>query len=460
MRQEQRRTRHLHTPQDSHNIMPPSLEEEETADLVAASTSSLATKRPSSRRRKGPSVSCSTLSITAALGMFLLIYSSLSLNPHRTDAEEFSSVQNKTVLMQMRQMHMQKVAYAVSRAYPPVPASTWCVDNKLSQEQSRRRPMGLCYVRTPRAASTTLVGINQRIARNFGKRQMGFSESCIRHDGAMPGTYYTRRDPSSFLWTSIRNPSTRALSRISNRLAAEAPELLQNETVIYNGLFDPDVQYGTVSHGRGGFQLTYTMLNLIDEYSAWKPDDPETIVDPPLIHQHVHHIISGYNFIAIVERMDESLVVLQFLLGLDTYDIVHFAAKQAGSYELRNVKGSRGKRSKCIQVNPVQLDPNGRVYDFLESTEWWARNYGDFLLYAAANQSLDRTIHAIGKAKFEAALAKFREAQKRAERKCGSKVFFPCSTNGTVQTDLASYSCYDQQYEVGCGYPCLDKIYK
>ena len=48
-----------------------------------------------------------------------------------------------------------------------------------------------------------------------------------------------------------------------------------------------------------------------------------------------------------------------------------------------------GKERGYVSLQKAHTSPVVREY--LESDEWQALNYGDFLLYAAANRSLDLT---------------------------------------------------------------------
>jgi hypothetical protein len=391
----------------------------------------------------------------SSVAIYTLVYLTLSSNPS-VQKTELYTIQNRTVLKQVRQDHLQKAASRISRAYPDVSASNWCIDGALRHEQAKRRPMGLCYLKLPRAASSTLAGINKRIAVNFARRQ-GLTNSCIRHDGHVVGMYYQKRQELSFLWTSVRDPASRALSRVGYTFSSN-PEKLTNQTLIMSGLRDADVQYGAVSYGRGGFQLQYTMHTIIDEWSAWNASNPTHIINPSIIQQHVAQVIASYNFIAIVERLDESLVALQLLLGLDVYDILHFSSKfSSTSYERRQIKNGRRKEKKAFQcVKLQQAKPTRAVNNYFESDEWFAQNYGDYLLYVAASQSLDRTIQRFGTARFEQELERYRSLQKQALETCIPT--FPCSTNGTDQDEESKSQCY--AFDEGCGFPCLDDMMK
>lgn len=98
------------------------------------------------------------------------------------------------------------------------------------------------------------------------------------------------------------------------------------------------------------------------------------------------------------------------------------------------------------------------IQTFLDSDEWRAANYGDYLFYEAANQSLDQTIEMLGRKRFDAALAEFRRLKEREQTLCAPHVNFPCSDSGQPQPELARKNCYLRNYDFGCGYPCIDHM--
>jgi hypothetical protein len=126
---------------------------ESSEDKPPASTGN----HPPIIRSKGGFQRKNQLLFLCLLAVFVLVYLSLSINL-TTKQTNLYSIQNKTVLKQMRQFHLEKAASSISRAYPQVSPSTWCIDGALRQQQSKRRPMGLCYLKLPRAASSTLAG--------------------------------------------------------------------------------------------------------------------------------------------------------------------------------------------------------------------------------------------------------------------------------------------------------------
>lgn len=296
---------------------------------------------------------------------------------------------------------------------------------------------------------------NQRIARNFAKRN-GLRKSCIRHDGNIAGPYYHSRDSLSFLWTFVRDPTTRAMSRIGAFIKKQrgqqhnySPLGNYSEVILDSLQFSDDVEFGAISAGRGGFQLQYTMLTIIEEGIAFNRSEPEKVKNPRRVQQFIQEVIFGYNFIGVVERFDESLVALQLLLGLETSDILYFAVKRNSQYEL-----SGGRNQFCLApINWTDLRSE-EVNRHLQSQEWFAQNYGDLILYQAANLSLDMTILSLGLDVFAKALKDFRTLLAKTREVCHPKL--PCSADGTFQYEESLEDCYAEY--TACGYKCFDEI--
>lgn len=69
-----------------------------------------------------------------------------------------SSAANMNMTKLIRQQHISHVATSLSKIYKPTSPNVWCIDGRLKYEQGKRRPMGLCYLKIPRSASTYLAG--------------------------------------------------------------------------------------------------------------------------------------------------------------------------------------------------------------------------------------------------------------------------------------------------------------
>ncbi|KAG7336768.1 galactose-3-O-sulfotransferase [Nitzschia inconspicua] len=339
---------------------------------------------------------------------------------------------------------------------------------------------GLLYVKTPKAASSTMAGITLRIAHRHGKdipqeevqESSSSSDKKVSHERIPETTinpcnsrqyhglsydYIDRNHTQSFLFATIRDPAQRAISDVFYRRSNQ--QLEYNETQILETL-----QEGVflLSHRLThikvqGYQLAYLTMREKEEDNHDVDDDDKDEEEPSIdvsqlsretTKQHIADVLNEYDFLLLVERMDESLVVLQFLLDLDTDDLLHIYSKSAGNYAMLIVKET------CHRIQPPIVSDTTMRY--LSSSDWHNRHYGDYLLHAAINASLDRTIADIGPERFQKALATFRQRMVLAQERCQAHAYFPCSSSGENQLKLSEESCYNRDW--GCGYPCLDRL--
>jgi hypothetical protein len=330
---------------------------------------------------------------------------------------------------------------------------SWC-----TPQYNKQRPTGILYNKMPKAASSTTSGVALRIAKRVARRQFSTLEEDLKNvtkcstrvdhieKASAVGRLYGKRDrKKSFLFSTIRDPAKRAISRIffSKVSAGERPT---DENVLNWLNEDRNHQYGAVSPGLGGFQLAYVTMHPHKQYSAWDPARPSEVSNPDLVHQTVKEIMQDYDFMILVERYDESLVAMQLMLGLETSDILYLSSKHAGTYHYRI--------GRCVQLASSFV--SRAVSEYLSSKEWYAKSYGDYLLQEAINQSLDLTIEAFGRERFDEALQNFLALKQQAEEHCAPEAVFPCSQEGEPQIEKAKSSCYQNDW--GCGYPCLDNL--
>ena len=303
-------------------------------------------------------------------------------------------------------------------------------------------PKGLLYVKNPKAASSTTAGVVHRISRNHGGCAFKAEHTTS------PGYLYGNRNKSaSFLLGSIRDPASRAISRIFFHHVSRGRKSPTDENVI-RWLNSTHSQFGVVSEGQGGFQLRYLALNHIKPGSAWSSEAPLEVKNREEVHANVEKLLQDYDFLIVVERIDESLVVLQMLLAIDIGDVLTLDSKVQGMYTF-----GRGRCFKNVKatVSPV-------VKNQLTSDVWYAQNYGDYVLHAAANASLDSTIDALGRERVEKAVTEYRRLKALASNLCSSTAYFPCSKDGEKQLKQARESCYKKDF--GCGYKCIDEFLK
>lgn len=166
-----------------------------------------------------------------------------------------------------------------------------------------------------------------------------------------------------------------------------------------------------------------------------------------LRNYNLEEIIEEMDFIAVAERMDESLVVFRLLFGLEPSDMIVFSSKKAGTYDLGRVKSK-----KCDKLIPSFVTP--QVEEYI-STAHQMKNR-DYILYAAANASLDRTIDSLGRKRVEEEVELHRSLQAKAEKFCLGEAKFPCSREGVRQAGPAKTSCYNRDW--GCGHECIRNL--
>ena len=78
----------------------------------------------------------------------------------------------------------------------------------------------------------------------------------------------------------------------------------------------------------------------------------------------------------------------------------------------------------------------------------------DYLLYKAANASLDRTIDALGRSKVAAGVKLYDELLQKNDLMCRPKAIFPCPISSPDHSYLSKQDCYFS--DEGCGHKCTD----
>ena len=171
------------------------------------------------------------------------------------------------------------------------------------------------------------------------------------------------------------------------------------------------------------------------------------------------YIMKPYTFIGLVERMDESLAAMKHILNVDLGDLIVLSAKQSGGYDDGRYNNT------CYLIKPKQEQQQSskrsvevyqqRIEEYI-STDFRENNF-DYILYDIVNASLDQTIEAIGRDKFDRTLQELRYMRKTVETECEKEeIIFPCSSNGTRQVEKSASNCY--WFDKGCGYKCVDRV--
>lgn len=311
----------------------------------------------------------------------------------------------------------------------------WCVES--IQEFSNPRKVrgksvvGLVFTKSPKTASSTGVGVSLQMAENVARRKL-YSNPCASNT-SHGFAYYKGaafRTSPSFLWTAVRTPHLREVSAFFHFLVqrrgieADATNLI--------------TYFTDEKHQRRNGQIYYINTHKQRQQSKrlqTRESALEFIKD---------YVIYPYDFIAITERMPESLVVLKFLLGLEHRDILVLNAKVSGTY--LPWKGS------CNKLPRSHIPPEANRYF---KSNYTVDNY-DYLLYDVVNKSLDRTIdNVIGREIFEQELNLHQKLQLLVQAECQHKAIFPCSSTGILQESQAEEDCFVE--DSGCGHSCVQE---
>jgi hypothetical protein len=337
---------------------------------------------------------------------------------------------------------IQEQASSIARAFPNKTMDNWCIPNGNSWEDKMWQ--GILLVKVPKAASSTSAGVALRISNRH--------DCAVQWQHRLAHDYEKRNKAKSFLFTTIRDPAERAVSTIFFHHVSQK-NLKPTDRNMIRKLNSKDSHYGSVSEGQGGFTMRYTTLKDIPRNSSWTMEHATKVLNASQVQASVKRIVDDYDFLLVVERMDESLVAMSIIMGVPLGDVLTTSSKVGGSmYHFKQVK----RQARCYKTVKSFVSP--KVQLLLESDTWRAQNYGDYLLHAAANQSLDRTVDWIGRDKFQVALDEFRRLRGLEKKVCAPHVNFPCSNGGKPQTHLSKDSCYMSRYDFGCGYKCIDAM--
>ena len=382
-------------------------------------------------------------------------------NDHRDDDnDEIMSADRKQAAPStcLTEECIQQVASSMARAFPRrTNSSTWCHHGHNNDDDdddnggATTKESGLILIKVTKAASSTSAGVALRIARRNHCNAVQW-----KHRFAHEIHYQPNR---TFLFSIVREPAARAVSTtFFHILSRQKADLIITDAMVLQQLQTrTHHHYGATSAGQGGFQLRYLYPpGPLDEYSAWNPDRPEQVVNATRVREHVRETMDAYDFIMVPERMDESLVALALLLQIDVADVLVTSSKVAGTSQYHLLHPNRST-FHCLATRPSHVSPV--VARFLQSKHWRAMNYGDYVLYEAVRQSLDRTIReTIGMVPFQTALQRYRTLKQLEQTYCAPHVQFPCSNGGVPQLEVAKENCYLYYYDFGCGYPCIDDI--
>ena len=286
---------------------------------------------------------------------------------------------------------------------------------KRVKEKRLGNVQGLLHIKVPKAGSSTLAGINLRMARNHlpadSYNRSAFCAATFNHFRAWDLSVKQRSLTESYLWTFVRDSTKRIVSHFFFRVVTR----MEIEPTYNNFIKYLNGQYSNFDTSQISFVSTRKLqMRELSNRSNMK--------------KVVQEIIDDCDFIGIHERFDESLVVLRFLLGLSAGDIMYLSSKVNGGCDDGAVK------RKCYKIKPSFIEPKMKTY--FDSNEWKEKNAVINMIYEAANRSLERTIdQVIGRPNFDKAFIEDMYLKSLVHKICFSKAIFPCSQTGERQIE-------------------------
>jgi hypothetical protein len=331
----------------------------------------------------------------------------------------------------------------ISRVYRPWNGTRhgWCILQtrpilKPIEVAKSGAVVGLIFVKNPKAASSTAAGITIQMAHNIAARKFnvtaGDKPLPCAHNWSHPFAFFRghrlRKDPS-LLWTIVRHPSKRAISGFFHFKVAREGIAPTSQNMIEHLENGKSTQLSYIMKTKWIWDFQKTKLNNKDAAGTVKK-----------------YVLDFYDFVAVVERMEESLVVMKILFDLEFRDVIVLSAKQSGGYDFG------GLDNACVKIPKALTTPEVDKY----LTHNFTKDNYDFILYAAANRSLDLTIDELGRRRVETEVREYRMLMKSVEQHCRSKAVFPCSAEGRWQRKASLTSCFAQ--DSGCGNKCVQQI--
>ena len=299
----------------------------------------------------------------------------------------------------------------------------------------------LVCVKTPKCASSTFCGLLRRVAATRGLSGARGSSWIAAEPGvwanhAPLGLLYPKmrhlRLPS-FLLTFVREPASRCLSEFYHfRVSRESVP-------------------PTAEHKIGALKAC---ANRMHEYvrtgSNARADTPEALVR------------NVYSFVGVVERFEESAVLLASALGVPLSSVLYLPSKNSS-------EARRDPLGHLMVAHPAMASEPESVRAHATGDDFNQRNALDVRLWTSANALLEER-WAAERHTLEKHLVAFRGMLRTAHNECGEH---PSSTSHATANGLMAdhnragsssstslnrvTTCYWRDH--GCGYPCLDKLH-
>ena len=327
---------------------------------------------------------------------------------------------------------MTAVAAALP-CFPPDP--NWRIEKSTTDK-------GLLFCKPTKVGSSTAAGVHLRIARNAADRQRQNYHICHNswQHGPVRKRFPNRDKAKSLLWTVLRDPTRRLVS------------LFYHFKVSVQGVKATAANFRKHSMEKG-----IKHLMMYQDWVSFQRGSNHTAM--------IESILYDYDFVAVTERMDESVVALAILWGIPLADVLYLSAKRFGNYD-------GGARGACFPILNGEIVHG--MQEVIDSEEFQSMIRLDRIAHQLANRSLDKTIdETIGRDRFNQAYGKFRRAMKVAQERCTPEVIAPCTNGGIGKVVVRYRNTTSHQFmrkprkykdtdclaiDSGCGYMCLDDV--
>jgi hypothetical protein len=286
---------------------------------------------------------------------------------------------------------------------------------------------GMFYTKLSKCSSSTLAGIAVQIARNEAKRRRVEKECLVRADHGSYRYVVTRPDKTrSILWTFIREPASRQVSDFFHFHVSRRGVTPHNDALVK--------------------QYSLEALSITNYMTGNRFRRDEQHVNTS--EAKVEYILNAYDFIGLVERYHESLVLLKLIYNLELRDILYTSAKQSGGYD------DGEYRQKCTFIQRSNVSDTVKDW-FQHSTEWSDYAQDDILLYRVVDKIIDLTIDAFGRNKVQREVRILEEALDYANEQCAHTAVYPCSGPGTPRPPNET-TCVAHDW--ACAHACIEDL--
>jgi hypothetical protein len=208
-----------------------------------------------------------------------------------------------------------------------------------------------------KAASSTSAGVAIRISNRVAKRQNALKKACLHYceQWCSLRNHHSQRGRSkSFLWATVRQPHSKALSSFfyyQGQGGAEE-QISHLEKQLGNQLRQIRKRDGGEETRKGKVQEGGDVFGNLGLDNSTVTKDPKT-----LVFGHIQkRVLQWYNFVAVREQWEESMVVMKLMLNLSYADMIILKSKESGGYA-----GSWADRV-CRKIPKATASPAAQEY--------------------------------------------------------------------------------------------------